>query len=127
MTTVRGVAEWDDGSWRAEAACAGMGPELFFPLGELTEEAARQVVSARAVRARCPVRTACAEFALATNQEDGIWGGLTPRERRVLRRRRAGCGEPFLTARLDPRVPQEVRIAAASEGSTKSQSDSGMG
>ena len=36
---------------------------------------------------RCPVRKACLRFALTTRQDDGIWGGLTEGERRILRRR----------------------------------------
>jgi WhiB family redox-sensing transcriptional regulator len=44
----------------------------------------------------CESRTSCLEFALATNQESGIWGGTTEEERRKLRKvwlarqRRAG-------------------------------------
>jgi hypothetical protein len=44
--------------------------------------------AARAVCARCPVRTACLEYALAHGETFGIWGGLNERERRRERRRR---------------------------------------
>jgi WhiB family redox-sensing transcriptional regulator len=43
---------------------------------------------ARAVCRYCPVRVECLEYALATRQEDGVWGGTTPWERRSIRRRR---------------------------------------
>jgi WhiB family redox-sensing transcriptional regulator len=66
-----------------------MGAELFFPAGERGEEAVAQIRQAKAICARCPVRLHCLVFALSTNQEDGTWGGLTPTERRSLRRRRA--------------------------------------
>lgn len=43
---------------------------------------------ARAICAPCPIRAECLEFALAINAAYGIWGGLTTRERRKIRRRR---------------------------------------
>jgi WhiB family redox-sensing transcriptional regulator len=55
---------------------------MFFPA---TEDAAGP---AKAVCAACPVREQCLEWAIATRQEDGVWGGLTDNERRRLRRRR---------------------------------------
>jgi WhiB family redox-sensing transcriptional regulator len=54
----------------------------------LEEEAVEQAEEAKAVCARCPVRTACLEFAIATNQPYGIWGGTNASERRSIRRRR---------------------------------------
>ena len=80
---------WDEGRWRSDAACSGVGAELFFPAGEREEEAAAQIHEAKGICARCPVRLHCLAFALSTNQEDGTWGGLTPSERGSLRRRRA--------------------------------------
>lgn len=72
----------------ADAACSGMGAQLFLPVGERGEEAVAQIHQAKAVRVSCPVRLHCLAFALSTNQEEGTWGGLTPSERRSLRRRR---------------------------------------
>lgn len=69
-------------SWRADAACRGVDPNVFFPLAD--EEAG----SAKAICATCPVRDDCLDYALATRQGDGVWGGLTEVERRRLRRRR---------------------------------------
>ena len=48
----------------------------------------RQVAEAKQVCAGCPVKTACLEFAIATNQPYGIWGGANASERRSIRRRR---------------------------------------
>ncbi|WP_276968698.1 WhiB family transcriptional regulator, partial [Metallibacterium scheffleri] len=79
---------WDAGRWRRRAACRDMGPELFFPAGERTEEAANQVAEAKSVCAQCGVRLHCLTYALVANAEDGIWGGLTPSERTTLRRTR---------------------------------------
>lgn len=68
--------------WRQRAACRDSDVELFFPTTE--EEAA----APKAICATCPVRDECLEWALATRQNDGVWGGLTDAERRRLRRRR---------------------------------------
>jgi WhiB family redox-sensing transcriptional regulator len=67
--------------WRARAACRDADINIFFPTTD--EEAG----PAKAICATCPVRVECLEFALATRQEDGVWGGLTETERRRLRRR----------------------------------------
>ena len=74
--------------WRRGAACRNMDTELFFPRGE-TGVPLEQTVAAKAICARCPVRIACLEFAMATRQESGICGGRTEQERRTLARRRA--------------------------------------
>lgn len=47
-----------------------------------------QLGRAKAVCAACEVRLHCLTFAVATNQEEGVWGGLAPSERRVFRRGR---------------------------------------
>lgn len=47
-----------------------------------------QAGEAKAICAQCPVRAACLEFAIATNQPYGIWGGANASERRSIRRRR---------------------------------------
>lgn len=73
--------------WRTRAACSTADPELFFPIGT-TGPALGQVEAAKRVCAGCPVREDCLEFALASNQEAGIWGGLTEDERRTLKRAR---------------------------------------
>jgi WhiB family transcriptional regulator, redox-sensing transcriptional regulator len=70
-------------SWRQSAACRGVDPEIFYPASD--EEAA----VAKAVCASCPVRQACLEFALASRERDGVWGGATEKDRRrMLRQRR---------------------------------------
>lgn len=70
-------------NWRADAACSGIGTEIFFPVTEDPEASAQ----AKAVCATCPVQETCLQYALATNQTDGVWGGLDGNERRRLRRR----------------------------------------
>lgn len=71
--------------WRHEAACYGEDLDLFFPVG-VAGPAVWQVSRAKAICEDCPVRAQCLEYALRTGQDHGIWGGLTPQERRELRR-----------------------------------------
>jgi WhiB family transcriptional regulator, redox-sensing transcriptional regulator len=74
--------------WRSAGACMSADPDLFFPIS-LSGPGQEQVREARDVCARCDVRAKCLDFALATRQVHGIWGGTTPEERtRLLRRRR---------------------------------------
>lgn len=72
----------DPRSWREDAACRTEDTAVFFPD---SEDAAGPAL---AICATCPVREECLEFALATRQDDGVWGGLTETQRRRLRRRR---------------------------------------
>ncbi|MGH8900605.1 MAG: WhiB family transcriptional regulator [Egibacteraceae bacterium] len=73
--------------WRPRAACLDTDPDLFFPIGS-SGPALDQAEQAKAVCRRCPVIAQCLEWALATNQNDGVWGGLSEDERRSLRRSR---------------------------------------
>ncbi len=68
-------------SWHDQALCAETDPEAFFPeKGGSTREAKKVCV-------RCDVRGECLEYALAKDERFGIWGGLSERERRRLKRR----------------------------------------
>lgn len=72
-----------DRSWMGRGKCLGMNDDPFFP-----ERGASAAVAKEACRA-CPVQVQCLEYALATNEDFGIWGGTSARERsRILRRRR---------------------------------------
>jgi WhiB family redox-sensing transcriptional regulator len=66
-------------SWQERALCAQTDPEAFFPeKGGSTREAKRVCLSCE-----------CLEYALAHDERFGIWGGLSERERRRLKRRSA--------------------------------------
>jgi WhiB family redox-sensing transcriptional regulator len=68
-----------DADWRDAALCAQADPDLWFPpKGRVAREAKRICLG-------CPVRRQCLEEALALGETDGIWGGLTPRQRHVLK------------------------------------------
>ena len=77
----------DRPDWRADAACREADPELFFPDGEATL-ARVGVKMAKLICRGCPVSATCLNWALASGQEAGIWGGLTEGERRRLPRYR---------------------------------------
>jgi len=68
-------------AWQDRALCAQTDPEAFFPeKGGSTREAKRVCRS-------CEVRAECLEYALEHDERFGIWGGLSERERRRLKRR----------------------------------------
>lgn len=68
-------------SWQTDALCAQTDPEAFFPeKGGSTRDAKR-------VCTTCDVRDQCLEYALNNDERFGIWGGLSERERRKLKRR----------------------------------------
>jgi len=72
--------ELDELGWRDEALCAETDPEAFFPeKGGSTREAKRVCRS-------CDVRAECLEYALEHDERFGIWGGMSERERRRLKR-----------------------------------------
>jgi WhiB family transcriptional regulator, redox-sensing transcriptional regulator len=77
-----------DYSWRDEALCRDTDPDLFFPVGT-TGQALIQIERAKSVCGECPARIDCLDFALATNQDAGIWGGTSEDERRLMRRQRS--------------------------------------
>jgi WhiB family redox-sensing transcriptional regulator len=80
-------SRYDDGNWRTYAACRTNGePDLFFPAGTVGPYL-EQNQQAKSICSGCPVRIACLRFALSTNQQFGIWGGLDEEERRDVRRR----------------------------------------
>ena len=71
-------------SWQERALCAQTDPEAFFPeKGGSTREAKR-------VCSSCEVKVDCLEYALENDERFGIWGGLSERERRRLKRAQAG-------------------------------------
>jgi WhiB family transcriptional regulator, redox-sensing transcriptional regulator len=72
--------------WWSLAACRSADPDLFFPISQ-AGPAATQILRAKAVCARCAVRSECLRYALAADPLQGVWGGMSEEERRLLRRR----------------------------------------
>jgi WhiB family redox-sensing transcriptional regulator len=76
---------WNAEDWRHRSACRDTDPDLFFPIGA-TGDAIGHAEAAKAVCRQCPVRLDCLEFAMTSNQDSGVWGGVTEDERRRMRR-----------------------------------------
>ncbi|WP_262322163.1 WhiB family transcriptional regulator [Acidiferrimicrobium sp. IK] len=70
-------------AWQRQANCMGVDPDLFFPERGASTREAKEVCRG------CVVQEDCLEYALANSEKFGIWGGLSERERRRIRRRRA--------------------------------------
>ena len=69
------------GHWEDRALCAEIDPELFFP-----ETRGASPRDARRICAACEVRAECLAYALEHPELQGVWGGLTEKERREPRR-----------------------------------------
>ncbi|MEO5920573.1 MAG: WhiB family transcriptional regulator [Pseudolysinimonas sp.] len=70
-------------AWQTDALCAQTDPEAFFP------EKGGSTRDAKKICTTCEVKAQCLDYALANDERFGIWGGLSERERRRLRRARS--------------------------------------
>lgn len=70
-------------AWQVDALCAQTDPEAFFP------EKGGSTRDAKKVCAACHVKQECLDYALGNDERFGIWGGLSERERRKLKKRSA--------------------------------------
>lgn len=73
--------EVDSDDWETRAECKRTDPEAFFP------EKGGSTSEAKKVCLRCDVQAICLEHALANDIQFGVWGGLSERERRKLKKR----------------------------------------
>ncbi len=71
----------EEEAWQERALCAQIDTDMFFPEQGESTQLARRVCSL------CDVRADCLDYALNNNEHFGIWGGLSARERRNLRKR----------------------------------------
>lgn len=72
--------------WRADALCPQVSLDEFH--AEQGIGGTEQINFAKQCCELCPVKAACLDYALAANEQFGIWGGTTPRVRRRLRAER---------------------------------------
>ena len=72
-----------DTGWKDLSNCLGVDPDLFFPVRGASTREAKEVCRG------CEVRIDCLEYALQNGEKFGIWGGMSERERRRIRRQRA--------------------------------------
>lgn len=78
--------------WRDLAVCQQTDPEAFFPEHGATNRDAKRICMG------CDVRAECLEYALATRQPYGVWGGKSERERRKLHKDRARTADREVAA-----------------------------
>ena len=76
-----------DFNWREAAACASVDPELFFTEGD----GANYRNDAKKVCAACPVKIECLDYALAANEQYGMWGGTSAKQREQMRSQRGAA------------------------------------
>lgn len=113
----------DEFDWRLEAKCRGVDPDLFFP------ERGASLAAAKQVCFECPVRMPCLEYALDNREVHGVWGGISERGRRALRRERnvarsaaserkvcEHCGQAFVPTRDRQRFCDKTCARSAPRG-----------
>ncbi len=89
-----------EGMWQDKALCAQTDPEVFFPeKGGSTREAKKICLG-------CEVRNECLEHALQKDERFGIWGGLSERERRRLKKGGGIIGE---VAHIDTNEQADIK------------------
>lgn len=71
-----------DLTWKLAGACRLLSTDMFFPASDTEAGPAKSVCEG------CPVEEPCLEYALATREPEGVWGGCTFSERRAILRRR---------------------------------------
>jgi WhiB family transcriptional regulator, redox-sensing transcriptional regulator len=90
---------FDDQPWIADAACArppaAEDRDIFFP------EKGGSVHDAKMICNNCQVRGDCLTYALEHGERFGVWGGLSERERRLLRTRRPGKRRRLTADQID--------------------------
>ncbi len=72
-----------DMTWQRKANCMGVDPDLFFPERGASTREAKEVCRG------CVVKPECLEYAISSGEKFGIWGGMSERERRRIRRARS--------------------------------------
>lgn len=94
----------DETSWQEKALCAQTDPEAFFPeKGGSTREAKKVCIN-------CEVRTDCLDEAIDRDERFGIWGGLSERERRKLKKKKGSSSPQEIVRSHEPFLKRPRRI-----------------
>jgi WhiB family redox-sensing transcriptional regulator len=92
--------KYDDMRWRDYASCKGMDLDLFYPERGVPYSS---IKATKDICKACPVMLDCLNMILNTENDNfGIFGGTTPKERRKIRSERAFGDPDFLPASLVP-------------------------
>lgn len=95
MSNTWGMTSDPADDWRKRAACRDEDPERFFP-SDMNNMGPQTVEAKLFCRLFCDVRSECLAWALGRGEDWGIWGGLTPAERRGY------CREQLLAEQFPP-------------------------
>lgn len=82
QATFSSTREIPDQHWQEKANCIEQDRDIFFP-----DRGERQKLKlARAICADCVVQEECLDYAMGNAIKHGVWGGLSERQRRIIRR-----------------------------------------
>lgn len=81
------VGKYPDFMIKGFPPCSTADPELYFPEKGSGGQGIIEIKMAKRICSSCPYKAECLSWAVA-NDEIGIWGGTTQKERRALRRQR---------------------------------------
>lgn len=73
--------------WMGDAVCASADPEAWYPPRGTSTREAKWICKGRQGRPPCPVKDECLSYALEHDDRFGVWGGLSGRERKKLRKK----------------------------------------
>jgi WhiB family transcriptional regulator, redox-sensing transcriptional regulator len=86
VSTYDGTSVDKPDDWMTSAACVGVDPNLFFPIGQSCAAQKQERDAIRVCRS-CDVIGDCLTYALDNALDEGVWGGMAEDERRQLRKR----------------------------------------
>ena len=80
------ISEASSDGWERTARCRSHDPALFFGPNrfEPKRERLEREAEAKAICATCPALQLCREYALASGEIYGVWGGLGEADRRAI-------------------------------------------
>lgn len=93
-----------DNRWFLEAACKGLDPDMFYP-DEPTMWPEAELV--KQLCDMCPVRTQCIDFSVTSKYEEQGWWGISPEDRRQLRREYKAASREVDVSALAARLASE--------------------
>lgn len=121
----------DPGPWQSKGACVDQPSDLWFD-DEVGFSGDERGAAAVAICNVCPVRIDCLAHAISNNEQYGIWGGQTAKERTAARRRErdhravvASANGPTPPARK--RCPRCERTKPSAEWGKDRSSSDGLG
>lgn len=85
-------------TWRYKAKCRGMDTELWYPPRDKEKykniaDKSKAICFGRDGFPECPVRSECLLYAERMDEQHGIWGGMSHRERNALKRKAKRAGK----------------------------------